>query len=205
MSDEIDFSHVNTHKVPYKLMLWYLIGMVKHSQSSQNIKFAMSLQYLQKQVWDEVDFLHEGEHQSFLQVYFNTLVVKVSFQLIPYLFKLLKLTSLQYLYYISKKKLGKKFIFASRYTSKFLKAGIILMELTRNVPSSQNRKLVICLQYLKKKVLQLLFCSILMQNVQMFWGNPIMFLFCYSHFVGMNRWNILWNKRKEIIAETSVC
>ena len=34
------------------------MGMVKHSQSSQNVKFAMSLQYLQKQVRDEVDFLH---------------------------------------------------------------------------------------------------------------------------------------------------
>ena len=28
--------------VSYKLMLWFLIGMVKHSQSSQNSKFAMS-------------------------------------------------------------------------------------------------------------------------------------------------------------------
>ena len=32
--------------------------MAKHSQSSQNSKFAMSLQYLKKEVKDEVDFLH---------------------------------------------------------------------------------------------------------------------------------------------------
>ena len=52
--------------------------MVKHSQSSQNIKFAMSLQNLQKQVGDEVVFLHTDKHPSFLQIYFNTLGVKVS-------------------------------------------------------------------------------------------------------------------------------
>ena len=49
--------------------------MVKHSQSSQNSKFAMSLQ---KKVRDEVDFLHADKHQSFLQVDFNTLSIKVS-------------------------------------------------------------------------------------------------------------------------------
>ena len=32
----------------------------------------MSLQYLKKEVRDEVDFLHEDNYQSFLQVDFNT-------------------------------------------------------------------------------------------------------------------------------------
>ena len=40
----------------------------------------MSLQYLQKQVRNEVDFLHVDKHQSFLQVYFNTLGVKFSYE-----------------------------------------------------------------------------------------------------------------------------
>ena len=35
-------------KVSYKLLLWFLIGMVKHSQSYQNSKFPMSLQYPRK-------------------------------------------------------------------------------------------------------------------------------------------------------------
>ena len=48
------------------------MGMVKHSQSSQNSKFVVSLQYLKKEVRDEVDFLHADKHQSFLQVDFNT-------------------------------------------------------------------------------------------------------------------------------------
>ena len=69
-------------KVSYKLILWFLMGMVKHSQSSQNSKFAMSLQYLKKEVRDEVDFLHADKHQSFLQVDFNTLSIKVFYKVI---------------------------------------------------------------------------------------------------------------------------
>ena len=62
------------------------MGMVKHSQSSQNVKFAMSLQYLQKQVRDEVDFLQADKHRSFLQVCLKTLGIKVSYKLILSLF-----------------------------------------------------------------------------------------------------------------------
>ena len=52
------------------------MGMAKHSQSSQISKFAMALQYLEKEVRDEVDFLETDKHQSFLQVDFNTLGIK---------------------------------------------------------------------------------------------------------------------------------
>ena len=45
-------------------ILLFLIGMVKHSQSSQNSKFAMSLQYLKKEVKDEVGCLHADKHQK---------------------------------------------------------------------------------------------------------------------------------------------
>ena len=54
-----------------------LMGTVKHSQSSQNNKFANFLQYLKKEVRDQVDFLYAEKHQSVLQVDFNTLGVKV--------------------------------------------------------------------------------------------------------------------------------
>ena len=56
------------------------MGMVRHCQSSQNSKFAMSLQYLKKEVRDEVDFLDVDKHQSFLQVDFNFLGIKVSYK-----------------------------------------------------------------------------------------------------------------------------
>ena len=53
------------------------MGMIKYSQSSQNGKFAVTLQHLKKEVRDEVDFLHAYECQSLLQVDFNTLDKKV--------------------------------------------------------------------------------------------------------------------------------
>ena len=42
----------------------------------------MSLQYLKKEVRDKVDFLHADKHQSFLQVNFKTLGIKVSYKVI---------------------------------------------------------------------------------------------------------------------------
>ena len=39
----------------------------------------MSLQYLKKEIRNEVDFLHADKHRSFLQVDFNTLGIKVSY------------------------------------------------------------------------------------------------------------------------------
>ena len=84
VSDEeaIDFLHADKHESLLQIDTMILMGMVKHSQSSQNSKFAMSLQYLKKEVRDEVDFLHADKHQSFLQVDFNTLGIKVSYKVI---------------------------------------------------------------------------------------------------------------------------
>ena len=58
------------------------MGMIKHSKSSQNSNFAMSLQYLKEELKDEVGFLHADKHQSFLQVNLNTLGIKVSYKVI---------------------------------------------------------------------------------------------------------------------------
>ena len=65
-------------KVSFKLRKLFLMGMDKPSRNSQNRKFAMSLQYLVKGVRAEVDLLHANEHQSFPQVDFSTLMIKVS-------------------------------------------------------------------------------------------------------------------------------
>ena len=99
--------------------------MVKYSPSSQNSKFPVSLQYLKKEVRDEVGFLHEDKHWSFLEVDFNTLASKFSTSWYYHywwvwssIFKVLKVTSLQYLYNISKKKLGMEFIFCMQINIK---------------------------------------------------------------------------------------
>ena len=61
--DEVDLLHVDKHqsflqvnfntlgiKDAYKMTLSLLLGMIKHSQSAQSDKFAISLQYLKKEV-----------------------------------------------------------------------------------------------------------------------------------------------------------
>ena len=104
------------YKVSYKVVLSLLMGVIKHSECTQSNMFAISLQYLKKDVRNGVHFLHTDEHQNFYKL-------ALSF----------------------------------------------LMEVTRNVQSTQI-KLVIFLQYIEKKVLQLLKCSIVMQNAQNFTG-----------------------------------
>ena len=62
LSDEVNFLPSDQHGSLLQINNMILMGIVKHSQSSQNSKFAMSLQYLKKEVKDEVDFLHVGKH-----------------------------------------------------------------------------------------------------------------------------------------------
>ena len=50
------------------------------------------------------------------------------------------------------------------------------MEVARHFQSNQNKKLFIFFQYDKKKVLQLLLCSIVMENIQIFYSGPVMFV-----------------------------
>ena len=55
-------------EVFYKLILSIWVCVTKHAQSTQNNKFAISLQYLKKDVSDEVDFLHVDKHRGLLQI-----------------------------------------------------------------------------------------------------------------------------------------
>ena len=76
--DEVDFLHADKHqsflqvdfgtmrgiKVSYKVILSLLMGMIKHSQSTQSNKFAISLQYLkEEEVRNGFNFLHANKHQ----------------------------------------------------------------------------------------------------------------------------------------------
>ena len=45
------------------MILSLLIGMINHSQSTQSNKFVISLQYLKKEVRDEVDILYTDEYK----------------------------------------------------------------------------------------------------------------------------------------------
>ena len=53
---------------------------------------------------------------------------------------------------------------------------MFLMEVARQVRSTQNRWLATFLEYIKKKVSQLLLCSVVMQNIQILYGGSVMFI-----------------------------
>ena len=49
-------------KVSYKLILRFVMEVVKHSKRSQNSQVAMSLQSLKKELRDQNDLLHADKH-----------------------------------------------------------------------------------------------------------------------------------------------
>ena len=75
---KLNFFHADKYESLLQIDSMILMGMVKHSQSSQNSKVAMFLWYLKKEVKDEVDFLRGDKHQSSLKIYFNILCIKGS-------------------------------------------------------------------------------------------------------------------------------
>ena len=79
--DDVHFSHADKHQsfgkidintlgmnVSCKVILSMLMGMIKQSQNPQNNKFAISLQYVEKEVRNDVHFLHAEKHQSFYKL-----------------------------------------------------------------------------------------------------------------------------------------
>ena len=133
---------------------------------------------------NEVDFLHGVRHESFLKI--DSMIFDGDGQTFPKFLsfptswyqhfdivindghdcQILKVTSLQYL----KKEVrdGVHFLQADKHQSFYKLALLFLMEKARHVQSTQNWKLVIFLQYLKKKVLQL-FCVLLRsKSIQIF-------------------------------------
>ena len=126
-------------KINIKIDTVILMGMVKYSQSFQNIKFAMSLQYLKAD--------------------FNTLSIKISYKVILSL--LMGMTtssqstqsnkftiSLQCLekYVLD----GVHFLHADKHQNFYKLPLLFLMKVAKHVQSTQNRKLVIFLQCIKK-------------------------------------------------------
>ena len=141
----------------------------------------MFLQYLKSEVRDEVDFLYADKHQRFLQVDFNILAIKVSYKLIlSLLLGMIKHSqSAQsnkfaiFLRYIKKEGTnGAHSLHVDKHQSFYKLALSFLMKAIRatNLQSIQDRKLVIFLQYMMQKVSELLLCSIVMQNIQIFYG-----------------------------------
>ena len=86
---------------------------------------------------------------------------------------------------------GVYFLHADKHQNFYKLTLSFLMEVARHVQSTQNRKLVKFLQYIKKNVLQLLLCSIVMQNIQILYGVPVMFVVSFWVIVVKNGCGLL--------------
>ena len=65
----------------FTLILSFWGFVARHTQITKNNKFAISMQYLKKEVSNEVDFFHVGKHESFLQI--DTMVFDRDGQALP--------------------------------------------------------------------------------------------------------------------------
>ena len=172
MSDEIDFLHADNHDSLLQIDTMTLIGIVKHSQSSYIARLQCLYNILKKKLGRVFIFSLQMNTKVSYKLIWTLWATKMPTRWYYHycwvwwsILKVLKVISLQYLYNISKKE--EEVSTSSNYF--FYGSG-------QYVPSTQNRKLVMFLQ----RVLQLLLCSIVMQNIQIFYGSPAMFIvYCY--------------------------
>ena len=64
---EVDFNTLSI-EVFDKVILSLLMGMIRHSQSTQSKEFAISLQYLKREIRDGVHFMYTYKHRSFYKM-----------------------------------------------------------------------------------------------------------------------------------------
>ena len=65
---QVDFNTLGL-KVFFKVILSWLMDMIKHSQSTESNKFVISLQYIKKEFRDGIHFLHADKHQADIIVF----------------------------------------------------------------------------------------------------------------------------------------
>ena len=52
----------------FNVILSFLMCVARQAQITRNKTFAISVQYLKREVNDKVDFLHAGKHENLLQI-----------------------------------------------------------------------------------------------------------------------------------------
>ena len=121
VSDEVDFFYADKHESLLQIDIMVLMGMVKHSQSSQNGKFAKSLQYLKK-IFLKLIFCMQIDI-SFVKVDFNTFGIEVSY-------KVIILSLLMGMIKHSQSTQSNKFSISLRYLEKEIRSGVHFKKLT---------------------------------------------------------------------------
>ena len=89
------------------------MSVARYAQIAQNNKFAMFLQYLKKEMNDEVDFLHADKHESFLKLILWCWWGSSSIPNVP------RIASSPWVHKISKKKQEMQLIFCMQPNIKF--------------------------------------------------------------------------------------
>ena len=155
MSDAVDFLHADKHESLLQIdtkIFWWVWSSIPEVPKKASLQ---CLYNIPKKVRDEVDFFDADKHQSFLTVDFNTLGIKVFYNVTGMIMKtwrawwwewssilkVLKVTSWQCLYNISKISYGWS-SFWSLSRSKLLQVGLLIFD-----ESSQT-----CLKHPKDKV-----------------------------------------------------
>ena len=133
----------------------------------------MSLQYIKKEVRKGVHFQLADKHQSFLQVDFNILGIKDAYKVIlSILLGMIKHSQITRSN-ISKKEVrkGDHFLYADEHQS-FYKLGLFFDESGQIYPKYPKQEVG---NIFAKSVAAIL-CSIVMQNIRIFYGGPAMFI-----------------------------
>ena len=123
MSDVVDFLHADKHEILLQIgtkIFWWVWSSIPEGPKKASLQ---CLYNIPKKVRDKVGFFNTDKHQSFLTFDFNTLGIKVFYNVTGMIMKtqrtwwwewssilkILKVTNLECLYNISKKKLWKEF------------------------------------------------------------------------------------------------
>ena len=88
-------------------------------------------------------------------------------------------------------------LYANKHQNVYMLALSILIEVARHFESTQIGKLVIFLQCVKKKVSKLILCSTVMQNIQIFYRGPVMFVVTCSLLSSMLMYHNFQEKLKK--------
>ena len=62
-------------KVFSKLVVSLWVCIARHAQNTQYNKFAISLQYLKKEMSDEIDFLHADKYEKLIKLQIDTMIL----------------------------------------------------------------------------------------------------------------------------------
>ena len=178
VGDGVHFLHLDKHQSFYKLALSFLIQVARHVQSTQNRKLVIFLQYLKKKNNDEVTFLHAGKHDSFLQVDANMCLAKQSF---THVIKSLAIVGMPNFpknkHFLPLDMHMHVCVSGSKNCSFFGKFGMLCVLVTPVLKFA-------LLPYYHRNILvsQRLLCSVVIQNIQIFYKGPVMCVVLFSQY-----------------------